>query len=86
MIESNDRDGPSSTPGELNLGRAARRFEEMTHVLRTIIWVLTITPARVLIRLFETDPPKREGCSEDATYWEEPDEQPDDIEAYFRQF
>ena len=63
-----------------------RRFEEMTHVMRMIIWVLTTTPARVLIRLFETDPRKREWCSEDATYWEEPDEQPGDIEAHFRQF
>ena len=72
--------------GSWILAAQPRRFEEMTHVSRTIVWVLTITPARVLIRLFETDPPKREWCSEDATYWEEPDKQPDDIEAYFRQF
>ena len=58
----------------------------MTHVMLTVVWVFLITPTRVLIGLFGSDPLKREWSSEDSTYWEEPDEQPDDIEAYFRQF
>jgi len=58
----------------------------MTHVLLTVVWVFLITPTRVLIRLFGSDPLKRQWSSEDETYWEEPDEQPDNIEAYFRQF
>ena len=58
----------------------------MTNVMLTVVWVFLIIPTRVLIKLFGSDPLKREWSSEESTYWEEPDEQPDNIEAYFRQF
>ena len=58
----------------------------MTRVLLSIIFYLMITPMRPLVRLFSGDPLKRRFEPEAESYWEEPEEQPDDPERYENMF
>jgi len=58
----------------------------VTHLLLTVCFCCMITPARILIRWFGTDPLRRKWAPDQATYWEEPDAQPTDLDAYKNQF
>lgn len=58
----------------------------VTHLLLTIAYLFMITPTRFLMRIFGDDPLKRAYLPDADTYWEEPDDQPEDIEAYKNQF
>ena len=58
----------------------------MTRLLLSIIFYLMITPTRVLMRIFSDDPLKRRFEPDAETYWEEPDEQPDDPARYENMF
>lgn len=58
----------------------------MTRVLLTTAFLGMIVPARILIRLFSTDPLKRAWDPEAPTYWEEPEDQPEELERYLNQF
>ena len=58
----------------------------MTRILLTVVFFAAITPAAILYRLISGDPLKRKWESEATTYWEAPDDQPDDLEAYRNQF
>ena len=58
----------------------------MTRLLLGIVFFLMITPMRLLMRIFSDDPLKRRFEPEAASYWEEPDEQPDDPARYENMF
>lgn len=58
----------------------------MTRVLLTLAYFGLITPARYLNDWFGSDPLKRSWDASAASYWEEPDEQPDGIEPYRNQY
>ena len=58
----------------------------MTRVLLGAVFFLMITPMRLLMRIFSDDPLKRRFEPEAASYWEEPDEQPDDPARYKNMF
>ncbi len=58
----------------------------MTRLVLTLAFWLMIVPTRFLIRLFGTDPLKREFLPDAPSYWEEAEEQPDSIERYLKQF
>lgn len=58
----------------------------MTRVLLSIAFFLMITPVRVLVRLFGEDPLKRRFLQESDTYWEDAEEQPEELERYLNQF
>jgi hypothetical protein len=58
----------------------------MTRVILLIAFWLMIVPARILIRLFGTDPLKREFLPATPSYWEDAEEQPESIDRYFNQF
>jgi hypothetical protein len=58
----------------------------MTRVLLTLVFFLMIVPTRVLVRLFSDDPLKRKWLPESDTYWEEPEEQPEEPERYLDQY
>ena len=58
----------------------------MTRLLLSIVFFLMITPMRPLVRLFSGDPLKRRFEAEAASYWEEPEDQPDDPERYANMF
>jgi len=57
-----------------------------TRVFLGIAFYLLITPVRLVLRIFADDPLKRQWLPEADTYWEEPEEQPDDIRRYRNQF
>ena len=54
----------------------------ITRVLLSIIFYLMITPMRVARSLFGDDPLKREFLPDAETYWEKPEDQPDDPARY----
>jgi len=54
----------------------------ITRVLLSIVFFLMIVPTRVGILIFSTDPLKREFLPDADTYWEEPEDQPDDPARY----
>ena len=58
----------------------------MTRVLLTIAFYLLVTPVALVYRLVAGDPLKRRWEPSESTYWEPPDEQPSDIDAYRNQF
>lgn len=58
----------------------------VTHVLLTIVFFLMIVPIRVLVKIFSDDPLKREWRTGAETYWEEPEDQPDDPQRYLNQY
>jgi Saxitoxin biosynthesis operon protein SxtJ len=58
----------------------------MTRILLALAFILLITPTRFLVKWFGEDPLKREWLPDADTYWEEPDEHPDELERYLNQF
>ncbi len=58
----------------------------MTRVLLTVAFCGMIVPVRVFIHLFGKDPLKRQLDADASTYWEEPEEQPEEFERYLNQF
>ena len=58
----------------------------MTRLLLSIVFFLMITPTRLLMRIFSDDPLKRRFELDAASYWEEPEEQPDDPARYENMF
>jgi len=58
----------------------------MTRVLLALAFTLLITPTRFLVKWFGEDPLKRDWLPDADTYWEEPDEQTDELERYLNQF
>lgn len=58
----------------------------VTHVLLTLVFFLMIVPIRGLVKVFSDDPLKRELKADADTYWEEPEEQPDDPQRYLNQY
>ena len=58
----------------------------MTRVLLTIAFYGMITPVAIVYRFVAGDPLKRRWDPSAASYWEIPDDQPTEIEAYKNQF
>lgn len=58
----------------------------VTHVLLTVMYFLIILPMGLAMRLFSEDPLKRRWLSAAESYWEEPEEQPEEFERYRNQF
>ena len=58
----------------------------MTRLLLTLVWYLAITPTGLFRRLFAEDPLHRKWPPDGESFWEEPDDQPDDLDSYFNQF
>lgn len=58
----------------------------ITHLLLSIVWFTMIIPGHVMMSLTGKDPLKRKLLPEAATYWEEPEEQPEDPERYLNQY
>lgn len=58
----------------------------MTRVLLSLVFFLMITPTRIILSLRGKDTLNRSYLPGDETYWEKPEEQPDDIEGYKNQF
>ena len=58
----------------------------ITRIFLTISFYLMITPVRFLVWLFSEDPLKRKWLPDADTYWEAPEEQPEEFERYRNQF
>lgn len=58
----------------------------MTRVILTLAFYLLVTPVGVAMRLFGNDPLNRAWKPGADTYWEDAEEQPDDLERYRNQF
>jgi len=58
----------------------------MTRVLLTIVFYGLITPARFLNDWFGSDSLNRSWDASVSTYWEEPDEQPSELDRYKNQY
>lgn len=58
----------------------------MKRALLGLVYYGLITPARVLLQWFGSDPLKRRWDSAAPTYWEDPDEQVGDRDGYFQRF
>jgi len=58
----------------------------MTRVFLAFAFYCVITPTRFFVTLFGEDPLKRAYLPESESYWEEPDDQPDDLASYKNQF
>ncbi|MEX2016233.1 MAG: SxtJ family membrane protein [Candidatus Hydrogenedentales bacterium] len=58
----------------------------VTRVLLTIVWVVILTPIGLFRRVFAEDALKREWRPDADSYWEEPEEQPDDKRRYYHQY
>lgn len=58
----------------------------MTRVFLGFAFYVLITPTRVCLRLFGDDPLKRAWKAPGESYWEEPEEQPQDLERCRQQF
>jgi len=58
----------------------------MTRFFLSIVYFILITPTRVVRALLGIDALKRKLDPGAATYWEEPDEQPDDPRRYLNQY
>lgn len=58
----------------------------MTRLLLSFVFLVMITPGRVLIRLFGQDPLKRDWRANQESFWEIPEEAPKEFERYKDQF
>ena len=58
----------------------------VTHVLLTVMYWLVIAPMGMVMRLFSEDPLKRKWLPQAETYWEAPEEQPEEFERWRNQF
>jgi Saxitoxin biosynthesis operon protein SxtJ len=58
----------------------------MTRILLSLVWFLLITPMRVGFALRGKDPLNRTYLPEASSYWEDAEEQPDELNAYKNQF
>lgn len=58
----------------------------VTRVLLSLVWFLLIVPMSIGRRLLGFDALKRKRDPDAATYWEEPDEQPDEPRRYLNQY
>ena len=58
----------------------------MTRLLLSSVWFAIITPMRIGIALMGKDPLKQNYMPRAATYWEDAEEQPKDLEDYRNQF
>jgi len=58
----------------------------MTRVLLMTAFFGMIVPTRVILRLAGKDPMKRGWDPEAPSYWEDPEEQPEEFDRYFNQF
>jgi hypothetical protein len=57
----------------------------VTRILLTLSWVFMFIPVRVILRFASEDPLKR-AWKQDGSYWEEPEEQPEDFDRYRNMF
>ncbi len=58
----------------------------VTHLMLTIIYWAIIIPMGIAMRLFSDDPLKRKWLPHDTSYWEAPEEQPEEFERWRNQF
>ena len=58
----------------------------VTHVLLTIVYFCVIIPMGIAMRLFSEDPLKRNWLPAGESYWEAPEEQPEEFDRYRNQF
>ena len=58
----------------------------LTRVILTLAFFLMFVPAAIIMRMTGKDPLKRAWNPEATTYWEDPEEQPAELERYFNQF
>ncbi len=58
----------------------------MTRLFLGAAFYLIITPVRLIVKIVADDPLKRAWLPGAETYWEEPEEQPEDIRRYRNQF
>jgi hypothetical protein len=58
----------------------------MTRLLLSIVFYLMISPVRLVRFLFAEDPLKRKWLAQAASYWEEPEEQPEEFDRYRNQY
>ena len=58
----------------------------MTRIMLTMAFFLMIVPIRYCIKLFSSDPLNRVWDPTADSYWEEPEEQPEELERYLNQF
>ena len=57
----------------------------MTRLLLGLVFYTMIVPARLVLRIAGDDPLNRQWEPEAASYWEDPEEQPEELEAYLGQ-
>ena len=57
----------------------------VTRVLLGLVFYGMVTPARLVLKIAGDDPLQRQWEPEKASYWEEPEEQPEELEAYLGQ-
>lgn len=58
----------------------------MTRVMLLLAFWILIVPTRVLMKLFADDPLKRQWLPEETSYWEDAEEQPEEMDRYTKQF
>jgi Saxitoxin biosynthesis operon protein SxtJ len=58
----------------------------MTRVLLSLVWILLITPMRAGLALRGKDPLNRTYWPDASSYWEDAEEQPDELNDYKNQF
>lgn len=58
----------------------------MTRLLLSFVFLVMITPGRILIRLFGEDPLKRAWRANQDSFWETPEEPPQEFDRYKDQF
>ena len=58
----------------------------MTRVFLSLAFYGVVTPVRILVKIFSEDPLKRAWLPKGASYWETPEEQPQEFDRYRDQF
>jgi len=58
----------------------------VTRVLLITVFVTMIIPGRLILSLRGKDPLKRAWDPDATSYWEEPEDQPEELDRYFNQF
>jgi len=58
----------------------------ITRTVLSIVWFLMIVPGHAILALLGKDLMKRNWAPEAETYWEEPEEQPEEFDRYLNQF
>ena len=58
----------------------------MTHILLTFVFVLLVIPTGVYFRILGKEPLKRKWLPRENSYWEDMEEQTEDIKDYMKQF